>query len=217
MIKQKVVTTVIFAVVLTINSYGLFVLNNTEGAFNPHPCEDCINYASSDLGEMLVAGAEYFLQSNIDYQMFLKTIEISDIYGINNEDMANTIDNAIKHMKMANETYFQILQVSNLLEYNPTVQEKLKNFDYNNYQYVNRLNPAIFHQVEQLLKTGDVRGCYQRFYNATNKILMRLQNIKTSVDILTIPKIADCWRLNQLYLEMELFGQYTAEVCMNIK
>jgi hypothetical protein len=65
-------------------------------------------------------------------------------------------------MELANETYYQILQVSNLLEYNPTVLEKLKYFDYADYQYANRLNPTIFKQVEQLLKPGDVRGCYQR-------------------------------------------------------
>jgi hypothetical protein len=217
MIKRKILTAMIFVFMLTINSYGLFVLNNTEGAFNPPPCAGCKNYAALDLGQLLVTGAGYFIQSNSDYQLFLKTIEMSDIYGMNSEDMADSIDNAIKHMEMANETYYQILQVSNLLEYNPTVQEKLKNFDYDNYQFINRLNPAIFKQVERLLKPGDVRGCYRRFYNATNEILERLRSIKTSADTLTIPRIPDCWRLNQLYLEMGLFGQYAAEVFMNIR
>jgi hypothetical protein len=142
---------------------------------------------------------------------------MSDICGMNNEEMVNTIDNAIKHMELANETYNQILQVSNLLEYNPTVLEKLKYFDYANYQYVNCLNPTIFKQVEKFLKSGDVRGCYQRFYTATNEILDRLRSIKTSVDTLIMPEISGCWRLNQLYLETQLFGQYTAEVFMNIK
>ena len=217
MIKQKVVTAVIFAAVLTINSYGLFVLNETGGAFNPNPCEDCKDYAATGLEQLIVIGAGYFIQSNSDYQLFLKTIEMSDIYGINYEDMNNTIDNAIKQMEMANETYYQIILVSNLLEYNQAVLEKLKYFNYTYYQYVNRLNPTIFKQVEKFLKSGDVRGCYQKFYTATNEILHRLRGIQSSVETLTMPEIADCWRLNQLYLEIALFGQYTAEVFMNIE
>jgi len=211
MIKQKIMAAVIFAAVLTINSYGYFVFNETENAFNPNPCEGCENYAATTLEQLIVVGAGYFIQSNSDYQLFLKTIEMSGIYGVNNEDMINTIDHAIKNMEMANETYYQIMLVSNLLEYNPTVLEKLKYFDYDYYRYSNRLNPTIFKQVEQLLKTGDVRGCYQRFYSATNEILYRLRSIKTSAEI------SDCWRLNQLYMETQLFGQYTAEVFMNIR
>lgn len=215
-IKKKLLTAMIFAALITLNLNGLFVLNETEGAFNPNSCENCINYTAPGLEQLIVTGAGYFIQSNSDYQLFLKTIEMSGIYGVNNEDMANKIDNAVKNMELANETYYQILQVSNLMEYNPTVLEKLKYFDYDNYQYVNRLTPAIFKQVEKFLKSGDVRDCYQRFYTATNEILERLRSIKTSVDNLTLPKVPDCWRLNQLYLETSLFGQYTAEVFMNI-
>lgn len=217
MIKQKILTAMFFVALITLNLNGYFVFNETEGAFNPTPCEDCVNYAAPGLEQLIVAGAGYFIQSNSDYQLFLKTIEMSGIYGVDNEDLANKIDNAVKNMELANETYYQILQVSNLMAYNPTVLEKLKYFDYDFYQYVNRLNPAIFKQVEKLLKSGDVRGCYQRFYTATSEILERLRTIKASMDTLTLPKIPDCWRLNQLYLEMALFGQYTAEVFMNIQ
>jgi hypothetical protein len=217
MIKKKLLTAMIFAALITLNLNGLFVLNETEGAFTSNPCEDCLNYAAPGLEQLIITGAGYFIQSDSDYQLFLKTIEMAGIYGVNNEDLANKIDNAVKNMELANETYYQILQTSNLLEYNPTVLEKLKYFDYGFYQYVNRLNPAIFKQVERLLKAGDVRGCYQRFYTATNEILARLRGIKTRVDNVSLPKIPDCWRLNQLYLEMALFGQYTAEVFMDIR
>jgi hypothetical protein len=217
MIKQKILAAMIFVALTTLNLNSLFVLNDTEGAFNPNPCKDCKSYTAPGLEQLIVSGAGYFIQSNSDYQLFLKAIEMSDIYGVNNEDMNNTIDNAIKNMEMANETYYQILLVSNLLEYNPTVLEKIKYFEYSYYQYANRLNPTIFKQVEKILRAGDVRGCYQRFYTATNEILYRLRGIKTSVDSLTMPKISDCWRLNQLYMETQLFGQYTAEVFVNTR
>jgi hypothetical protein len=217
MIKKKILTAMIFAALITLNLNGYFVLNGTGGAYNSNSCEDCLNYAAPGLEQLIITGAAYFIQSNSDYQLFLKTIEMAGIYGVNNEDLANKIDSAVKNMELANETYYQILHMSNLLEYNPTVLEKLKYFDYGFYQYVNHLNPAIFKQVEKLLKTGNVRGCYQRFYTATNEILARLRGIKTSLENVSMPKIPECWRLNQLYLELALFGQYTAEVFMNIE
>ena len=217
MLKQKIMAAAVFFVLITLNVNGLFVLNETGGAFNSNPCEDCKSYNSSGLEQSIVMGAGYFIQSNSDYQLFLKTVEMSGIYGLNNEDMMNTIDNAVKNMELANETYYQIIQVSTLLEYNPIVLEKLKYFNYPDYRYVNRLNPTIFKQVEKFLKYGDVRGCYQRFYTATLEILHRLKSIQSNVHAVTMPEIADCWRLNQLYLETQLFGQYTAEVFMNIQ
>jgi hypothetical protein len=217
MIKKKLLTAMIFVALITLNLNGYFVLNETEGAFNPNPCKDCKSNTSLALEQLIVTAASYFIESNSDYQLFLKTIEMSDIYGINNEDMIKLIDNSIKNMELANETYYQILQLSTLLEYNPAVLEKLKYFDYDSYQYISRLNPAIFCQVKQLLKPGDVRGCYQRFYSATNEILERLRIIKNNTDTFIMPRISDCWRLNQLYMEMALFGQYTAEVFINIR
>ena len=216
MLKQKIMAAAIFFVLITLNVNGLFVFNETGGAFNPNPCEDCKSYNANGLEQLIVMGAGYFIQSNSDYQQFLKTVEMSDIYGINNEDMMNTIDNAVKNMELANETYYQIIRVSSLLEYNPVVLEKLKYFNYPYYQYVNRLNPFIFKQVERYLKYGNVRGCYQQFYTSTLEILHRLRNIQTSVQAITMPKISDCWRLNQLYQETQLFGQYMSEVFMNI-
>ena len=126
MIKKKLLTTMIFVALITLNLNGLFVFNETEGAFNLNPCESCEDYAAPTLGQLIVTGAGYFIHSNSDYQLFLETVEMSGIYGMNNEDTANKIDHAIKNMEMANETYYRILQVSNLLEYNPTILEKLK-------------------------------------------------------------------------------------------
>jgi hypothetical protein len=217
MIKQKIMAAVIFAAVLTINSYGYFVFNETENAFNPNPCEGCESYSTLLLGQLIIDGAGFFIHSNSQYQLFLKEVELSGIYGINPEALEKALDNAITYMELANETYHLLVITANNLEYNQTVLSALNHFDYYEYLYVNRLNPVIFKQVSQFLKAGDVRGCYQRFYTATYDILERLKVIRNCVDNIIMPKIADCWRLNQLYLETQLFGQYTAEIFMNIE
>lgn len=208
---------VIFMFVVSIaNLHGYFVANETENAFIPNPYDGCEDYSTSSLGQLIIDGAGFFIQSNSHYQLFLKEVELSGMYVINQEEVKRKLDNAITYMELANQTYHLLLKTANNLDYNQTVLSALNHFDYPGYRDLNHLNPAIFKQVEQLLKVGDVRGCYYRFYTSTNEMWERLKSIKTSVDICIMPEIPEYWRLNQLYLEMELFGQYTAEVFMNI-
>ena len=115
-------------------------------------------------------------------------------------------------MELANSTYYQLWQASTYLEYDPVVLEKLHNFNYNRYQTENHLNAEIFKQVRDFLKAGDIRGSYERAYHATSDILAGVKDLKTHLDKNTLPSLAEFWRLNQLFLESELFGQYVAEV-----
>jgi hypothetical protein len=165
---------------------------------------------------MIIEGASFFLQSNSDYQLFLKKIELSDIYGLNHVELLNIIDKAIENIELANLKYYEIWQTSKQLDYNPAVLEKLSQFDYFSYQVKNNLSTSIFQQVASLLKSGDIRHAYEKFYEETGEILNGLKLIKTSIESNTIPEISKCWRLNQIYLESELFGQYVAEVFYNI-
>lgn len=210
---------VMFILVVSIaNLHGYFFANETGNAFiPPNPCEGCKNSSTFSLGQLIIDGAGFFIQSNSEYQLFLKEVELSGMYGINQEAMNEALDSAITYMELANETYHLLVNTANSLEYNQNVLSALSNFNYYEYLYVNRLNPAIFKQVSQLLKAGDVRGCYQRFYADTYDILVRLKIIKSSVDNASIPEIPDCWRVNQLYQETQLFGQYMAEIFMNLK
>jgi hypothetical protein len=210
---------VIFILFVSIvNLHGYFFANEIDKAFiPPNPCEGCEDYSTFSLGQLIIDGASYFIQSNSQYQLFLKEVELSGIYGINQEAVTKALDNAITYMELATETYLLLVKTTNNLEYNQTVLAALNHFDYTGYRDLNHLNPAIFKKVGQLLKAGDVRGCYYRFYTATYDILERLRDIKSCVDNVIMPKIPDCWRLNQLYLETQLFGQYTAEIFMNLK
>jgi len=211
--------TIIFILFVSIvNLHGYFFANETDKAFiPPNPCEGCKDYSTSSLGQLIIEAAGFFIQSNSQYQLFLKEVELSGIYGINQEAMTKALDNAITHMEMATETYLLLVKTTNNFEYNQTVLAALNHFDYTGYRDLNHLNTAIFKQVQQLLEAGDVRGSYYRFYTATEEILNRLRDIKNSMDTLKIPKIPECWRLNQLYQETQIFGQYTAEIFMNLK
>lgn len=211
------IATFIFIFLSGIYVYGYFVCNEPEIIFDQEPIENGgENTQYTSLNRLVIDGAGYFLQSNSDYQLFLKKIELSAISRVSNREILVPLDNAIKSMELAKSSYYQIIQLANNLEYNLITQEKFRYFDYSGYQKDNNLNPVVFQQLEELLKTGDVRGCYQKFFTQIIEILERLGAIKTDVEAGNLPGIPECWRLNQMYLETELFGQYASEVFMNL-
>lgn len=206
----------ILAVLLSIPYiYGYFSNNRSCRAFSDQ-CEE-EGDKGPVLGQMIIEGASFFLQSNSDYQLFLNKIELSDIYGSNYIELQDIIDKVIENIELAHLKYFEVWHTSKLLDYDSAVLEKLSKFDYSSYQVKNNLNPSIFKQVTSLLKYGYVREAYEKFYEEIGDILEELKIIKTSIEEKTIPEIAKCWRINQLYLESELFGQYVSEVFFAIE
>jgi len=213
---MRKITILILSVLFFIpNLYGYFSNNRSCSAFM-NQCEG-EGDKSPVLGQLIIEGASFFLQSNSDYQLFLKKIELSDIYGLNHVELQNIIDKVIENIEFTNLKYYEIWQTSKILDYDPTVLEKLSQFDYFSYQVNNNLNTSIFQQVTSLLKSGDIRCVYEKFYMETGEILNGLNLIKISIESNTIPEIAKCWRLNQLYLELALFGQYVSEVFFAIE
>ncbi|MDQ1350311.1 MAG: hypothetical protein QG657_612 [Acidobacteriota bacterium] len=218
--KTKLAMIFILLVSLTTSyMYGFFAANESCTAFVPAQCTPGVNKSlasGANLGQLIIDGGGYFLQSNGDFQVFLAKVELSAAYGANFEELRACLDKAIENMKIANSLYYEIWQLSLALDYDPVVLGKLKGFDYIGYQIKNGLNPATFGAVSSLLKKGDVRGAYRAYYLGTEKLLAGLKEIKAVVDANQVPVIARCWRLNQSYLELELFGQYIAEVFMNL-
>lgn len=219
--KTIILITLIFA--LTGYGYSHFAANYSCEVFTPNQCtgdggDGAMSRSSSPLlGQLITISAGYFLASNSDFQLFLNKIELSEIYNTDFANLKMIIDKATVNMELANATYYEIWETSKTLEYNPVVLEKLRQFDYFGYQAENNLNPAIFQQVVGLLRSGDIRAAYEKFYYATGEILEGLKKVKTMVDSNTIPKIADLWQINRQYLFLEIFGQHISEVFYMVK
>jgi len=218
--SRKILTSLIFsilwALVISINTnvYGYFSYNRSCEVF-PNQCDTGGEKSAVKgpvLSQLIIDGAGYFLQSNSDYQSFLKKVELSPTYGTNYVEIQNIIDKTIENLELARSIYYEIWQLSMEMEYDPSVLEKLYQFDYPGYQEKNDLFEVIFQKVSTFLKSGDVRGTYKKFYDDAGIILKGLKGIRESVDSNTIPKVSDCWRINQKYFSLELFGQYVAEV-----
>jgi len=215
----KALAVVTFVVLLlAANGYGYFSYNRSCEAF-PEQCEEGqgLNISTPPLGQLIIEAAGYYIKSNSDYQLFLREIELSGPNGPNFAVLQELVNNAIENMRMANTAYWQIWQASEALDYDPVVLEKLCQFDYPGYQAGNNPNPVIFEKAANYLKNGDVRGTYRQANIAAAEILQGLEILKSSIDKNKLPKLNACWRLNQLYLETELFGQYVSEVFFALK
>lgn len=215
----KTLTVFVFVVlVMAANGYGFFSYNRSCEAF-PEQCEEGegLNISTPPLGQLIIEAAGRYIKSNSDYQLILREIELSGPNGPNFAVLQELVNNAAENMRMANSSYGQIQQTSEGLDYDPVVLEKLCQFDYPGYQAANNAVPAIFEKVANYLKNGDVKGTYRQAYTASAEILQALESLKSSIDKNKLPKLNDCWRLNQLYLETELFGQYVSEVFFALK
>jgi len=214
-------TTILISILLILlvlggYQYGYFAHNYTCIVY-PEQCPGGKEISAQPLGILIVDAASFFLQSNSDYQSFLKKFENSPTCGVNFVDFREIVDRAVENMESAHLKYLQIWEIAKGLDYDPQVLEKLDGFDYQKFQEDNHLNPSIFQEVSKFLKTGNVNGVYERSYNDTGDILKELKTIKTSIDSGSIPAVKDCWRINQEYLELELFGQYVSQVFFAIK
>ena len=207
-IKIIIITTVFVS--LSFNLYGFYVSNQGCKVF-PNQCPnanggDYLSNQKINIGQLIIDAAGHFLQSFSDYQRVLKRIELSET-GLN-----HALDKTIQSITNANALYFEIWNISLSLEYDPLAIEKLSQFDYNGYKLENNLNPVIFQQVENFLKQGHVRDLFQQAFIDSSKILEKLKEIKTNLESHKMVDISYYWRLNQLYLEFALFGQYASEV-----
>ncbi len=211
-IKIIIITTVFVA--LSFNMYGFYVLNQGCKVF-PNQCPnanggDYLSNQKINVGQLIIDAAGHFLQSNSDYQLVLKRIELSET-GLN-----HALDKTIQSMANANALYFEIWNTSLSLEYDPLAIEKLSQFDYNGYKLENNLNPVIFQKVEDFLKQGHVRELFQQAFIDSSKILETLKAIQVSLESGKTVDISSYWRLNQLYLDFAFFGQYCSEVFVKL-
>lgn len=202
--------TIIFLTITASYSYAYVMGNFSENSFvNP-------DVESTPLNIYIVNGAGFFLKSYSDALLLLNRIEIADIHGVDYNDLESLVNAAIENMQRAKESYANLKQAADRTSYNPVMIIKLRSFDYNGFQQDNRFNPFVFKRVEYYLGEGDVRGFYGHLLSASVDILRRLDTIKASIHAARFPKIENLWRINQVFSQTILFGQYGSSIFKNL-
>ncbi|UCH95729.1 MAG: hypothetical protein JSV88_02480, partial [Candidatus Aminicenantes bacterium] len=101
---KRIIISILFIIsLLSVLSHGRIVYNWPCLLYNGQcPPE---NSDKSSLGQLSIDAAGFFLQSNSDYQAFLKKIELAEIYGVNDEELKELITSSIENMEMAHSLY----------------------------------------------------------------------------------------------------------------
>lgn len=219
---MKRILILIFALSLMgVFSYGYFYANWPCILYNgqcptPNSSQSSVQSLSPSLGKLSIEAAGFFLQSTSDFQAFLKKVELSEIYGANDEELIELITGAIENIQMAHSIYYRVWQMSNNLERNTMVLQKLIQFDYCLFNENKNFIPSIYNEVESYLKKGNMPGAFEKIYNDTGDILQLMESLKTNLEANSID-IPLCWEVNHKLLESELFGQYISQIFSEIK
>lgn len=199
--------------------YGTICANYSPCAYEGE-CANNSTQASvkstSGLNMLVVMGAGYFLESHSNYQTFLNKVELSELYGLNFNELNSLLEAAILSMENARYIYYDLKSTAAYTPYNQAVIENLKAFDYDGYICGSNLNPLVFKNVREYLAIGDVTGAYNQIYKNKSLLLEKLLFLKSFVSKGSLPPISEIWDLNQSYSNELLFGQYIAMIFSSI-
>lgn len=219
--KKLVISMIMMFTVMNVLSYAFIYANWPCLLYDGQcPAENQIKGSSQNLsptlGTLSIDAAGYFLQANSDFQAFLKRVELSEIYSVNNEELRALINASIENMKMANSLYYQVWQLSRSLARNPVVLQKLKQVDFQLLQDRTMLLPSIFDQVKGFLKPGNMPAAFEKIYSDTSDIIQGMESLKATLDSNSMD-IPQCWDVNQRLLKSQLFGQYVSQVFSEVR
>ncbi len=171
-----------------------------------------VQSTQSNIGVYVVNGAGYFLKSQSAALLFLNKIEMSDLEGVDFNDLRAALYEAIAAMELSKNSYNDLKQTADITPYKSSMIAKLKNFDYDGFQKKRGLNSVIFNRVEEYLAHGDVNGLFGEVLSRTGIILDKLYRLKDTVEKDQLPLNQDLWKLAQEYSELHMGGQYAAQV-----
>jgi hypothetical protein len=221
--KQFIVRVLIVTIALSLVYTNLYsrILGNKGGC--PYESETCVAPVDGDIAgtgatvstainTLIINGAGYFLNSQSNALLFLNKIEMSELNGLNYNDLRESLYPAIEKMEMARDTYMDLTELAIATPYRLEVIKRLITFDYDGYQTRNGLDDATFKKVEQYLGKGDVNGLFTEMLLGTKNILDMLYALKETVDKDQFPTNQSLWQLAQAYSEFHMAGQYAAQV-----
>lgn len=224
MIKQKkqsglkIFLGVFILLMFTILSHSRWLVNHADETYDDSGEQSSSSTAtikataSSRMATNIVIGGSHFLNSHSYMLLLLSKIEMSDLNGVDYNDLRATLNNVIKHMEGAKESYTTLYQMAEVTPYNQNVINRLLTFDYIGFQEKRGLNSIIFKDVEEYLSNGDVTGLLGEVLSSTGTILEMLYQVKNTIDMDQLPENSTLWRINQKYFEVLMFGQYAAEM-----
>ena len=214
--KHSIIFLIIWILAIGSNVFGRFKFDYTCIAF-PDQCEENgIKESTQILGQLIPEAAVSFFESTRDFEDFLKEVEKSELYGPNYPVLQSAIEKAIAGVETARCKYEEIVNISESLNMDMVILEKLIQFDYDGLQSKYHLNSTIFEKATAFCQEGDVIGIYTNEVDTINTILENLNQIKAKLEKESLPELYIIWETGQFYFESEMFGQYVSRIFYEI-
>jgi len=205
-----------FLILINTNAYPWWYINGSGVGYGGGDDSTNESVSTTAIGDYIVDGAGYFLDSYDKTLIFMKKAEWYEKQVVSNDELINLLDNALEQMKLAYTTYVSLNQLAYSTPYNPVVIEALKNFNYDGFQAEYNLNSEIFADVKNYLCKGDIRGVYRKVMWDTAQLIGLLNRVKEKLEAGVFPPLKEVWKLNQAYSQSLLFGQYISQVFGNL-
>jgi hypothetical protein len=214
--KHSIIFLIIAIIAFSSNLSGIFKHDYSCIVF-PNECAgNGLTGSTPVLGQLIPEAGVSFLESNRDFEDFLKEVEKAEIYGPNYPVLQAAIEKAIAGMDNARCKYEEILNLSKGLAMDAVILEKLYQFDYNGLQSKYLLNSPVFKKAAAFCRGGDIIGIYNHTFDTIAAILENLNQIKAKLEKESLPGLYLIWETGQLYCESELFGQYVSRIFFEI-
>lgn len=194
----------------TTNSFSLWWCNNSDSAYNGGG--DGLGAPAGQIDEYIVEGAGYFLDSYSYTLQFMRKVELAENQEMNYPELRHLLESSLVNMQKARDTYKLLKETADITPYNPEVIEALKNFNYDLYCEINRLNKEIFNGVKCYLIKGQITEIYGKLMADMGIMVNLLQAVKINIDNNLFPQVKAVRKLNQSYSTSLLFGQYVADI-----
>lgn len=217
---QKVCVGLTVLILFSLNGWALVYLNGSDWGFDElWESASVMDTSAQDrsISALVVEGAGHFLQSNSDFMLFLNRAEMSELNGVDFNELKATLDNAILNIENARDTYLLLKQKADGTPYNYGIIAELDSFNYEVFQREQDLVPSVFREVKAFLGDGQIRGVYGKILADTEEILAIANAIKASVDAEQFPELSTLWNLGHSCSRSLLFGQYVARVFYEVK
>ena len=210
----KILIGVIISMMIYTMGFSYIYLNGSGRGFEDPDDTDTADGVKSELkiSFLVEECAGYFLNGYSDYLAFLNRIELQNLNGISYTECQQILDSAISNIKNARYSFETLIQKAENTPYKKDVVLKLISFDYDDFMEQNGLNTEIFKKVEYYLSEGDIIGNYNLAYNSICTIEEMLNSIKNELLLNEIPELSNLWKLNEIFSEALIYGQYVARV-----
>ena len=191
---------------LNFNAYSYVIANRGDEGYDDN------GEKNNSIKSAIIDGAGNYLTAYSDYLRFLNKVELSTENSPGYDEMQALLTSCLEKLQRAEIAYLVLNQNAANTPYNYAMIYNLVFFNYDLFQWERGLNPYIFKEVANYLSNGDIDGIFSRLLSGAEDLVLKVSAVKEMVDAYKFPLLESIWRVNQLFSETMLFGQYAAEV-----